>query len=225
MLEREKSIIIISTTVSICVMLLTGIDASQEKKVVIKKENIKSQTEIVIDKLKDENTDTKVLNNLQSDKGSNTLENKDHSVAVKETEKPIKKPVQVKPIEVKPIEKDDVGISKAPESNGNESNTTLIPEVDLKKDEGMEKTAPVFKVKKEDIMGELSFFDKEKLLLISAKLKTSDYKKINELLEGDVDGQGVLSSLRLLKARLSKNDYTKIKQIFGKFINIDLVEN
>ena len=52
----------------------------------------------------------------------------------------------------------------------------------------------------------------------------SDYKKINGLLQGDVDGTGVLTSLKILKDKLSKNDYSKIKQIFSKFINMDLVD-
>ena len=208
MLEKEKSIIIISTTISICIMLLTGIDKGQEKKVIKSYENNKNQTQIIIDKSKNANTTSKALVSVDKDKVINTLENKEIGITIKEAEQPI----QDKPIEENNIDQ-------------NESAVPQLPEQNLNKDDNIEKTAPVFKVNSENIFSELSFVDKEKLFVISIKLKTSDYKKISNLLEGDVDGQGVLSSLRILKKRLSINDYSKIKQIFNKFINMDLVNN
>jgi len=210
MLGKEKSIIVISTTISICLMLLTGIDNNQEKKVINKNANDKNQIQMVKEVPKTENTNN-TIKDIPEVIAKNTTENKGNDVTVKKVEKPK---------EVKPVEKEKVEIPK-----GTESSTEKLPEENLQKDEVTEKAVSVFKVKKEDIFNNLSFFDKEKLLLISTKLKAADYKKINALLEGDVDGQGILSSLIILKDKLSKSDFLKIKQIFSKFINMDLIDN
>ena len=211
MLEREKSIIIISTTISICIMLLSGIDNNQEKKEVNKQGSTKNEIQITIDKSKDVSTTSKT--HLDEKKAIIASENKEESIVTKEPGKPIE-------------EKNNIESTKAPEnSNKNESPALQVPEENLKKDEDTEKTAAVFKVNREDIYGGLSLLDKEKLFLISTKLKASDYKKIYDLLQVDVDGTGTLSALKILKERLSKNDYSKIKQIFNKFINMDLVDN
>lgn len=213
MLEREKSIIMVSTTISICIMLLLGTGKSQEKKEISNIENTKVQNQIIIDKSKSLKTPIMSLGNLEEDKSINASKNTEKDTTVKETEKPIE-------------EKNTVQSAKATENNNKDESKVLpIQEENLKKEEETENTAAVFKINREDIFGELSFADKEKLFLISTKLKASDYKKISNLLEVDVDGQGVLTSLKILKERLSKNDYAKIKQIFSKFINMDLVDN
>jgi len=200
MLEKEKSIVIITTTISICIMLLVGIDKPLEKKMVLNHETNKNQTQIqtVIDKPKDLDTKSGTLSNISEDKSEN--------IPVEKT----KKAIEVKPAET---------------INNNESEILKPPEENLIKAEDELKTATVFKVNKNDIYGELTFFDKEKLLLISTKIKSSDYKIISDMLKSDVDGEGVLSTLKILKNRLSKKDYSKINQIFKKFINMELVDN
>jgi len=200
MLEKEKSIVIITTTISICIMLLVGIDKPLEKKMVLNHETNKNQTQIqtVIDKPNDLDTKSGTLSNISEDKSEN--------IPVEKT----KKAIEVKPAET---------------INNNESEILKPPEENLIKAEDELKTATVFKVNKNDIYGELTFFDKEKLLLISTKIKSSDYKIISDMLKSDVDGEGVLSTLKILKNRLSKKDYSKINQIFKKFINMELVDN
>jgi len=213
MLEKEKSIIIISTTLSICIMLLTGIDKSNETVVINKSANIKNKTEIIIDrpKMPTEASTSGSLGKIDESKPSIASKNKKESVVVAETKKPIE-------------EKKNTESSKVAENNiKSESVPIQSPSESSIENENTEETASVFKVNREDIYSELSFYDKEKLILISTKLKIVDYQKINNLLQGDTDGTGVLSSLRILKDRLSKNDYSKIKEIFSKFINMDLV--
>ena len=210
MLEKEKSIIVISTTISICIMLLTGIEKTPITNIASNQEHVKNQSEVIVDnpKLPIITMTAGETVNANKDKVNNTSESKKDQVV--EAKKPID-------------ESKNNDNSKTSDSNIVRSETEL-PKESPSENNDTEKTASVFKVNREDIFSELSFFDKEKLLLISTKLKVSDYKKINVLLQGDVDGTGVLTSLKILKDKLSKNDYSKIKQIFSKFINMDLVD-
>lgn len=84
--------------------------------------------------------------------------------------------------------------------------------------------APVFKVSKEEIKEKLSLSDKQKLLLVARKLSPSDYEKINQYISNEGDEQGIIDAIKLLRDRLSDKDYEKIKEVAGKFLNMDVVE-
>jgi len=82
----------------------------------------------------------------------------------------------------------------------------------------------VFKVSQNDIINTLSFSDKIKIFMIAAKLSAIDYAKSKTFIQmGDV--KGVINVMKLLKEKLSMKDYDNVKEVAGKFLNMDMVEN
>lgn len=85
-----------------------------------------------------------------------------------------------------------------------------------------EKDIPVFKIAKSKIKDNLTFIDKEKLLSIGSKLSAVDYEKTKKYLENGSD-EDIKSTIKLLRERLSDKDFEKVKEVAGKFINMEAV--
>lgn len=84
---------------------------------------------------------------------------------------------------------------------------------------------PVFKVSTNVIRKELTFKDKQKLLVMASKLSSFDYCRIKKDLYCPDAEEGVKDALLLARERLSEKDYEKVKKILDRFINIDAIEN
>lgn len=82
---------------------------------------------------------------------------------------------------------------------------------------------PVFKISRYKVKDSLTFTDKEKLLVIASKLSAVDYEKINGYLQKGSD-EDIKNTIKLLRERLSDKDYEKVREVAGKFINMDVVE-
>lgn len=82
----------------------------------------------------------------------------------------------------------------------------------------------VFKVSREEIKDKLTLSDKQKILSVARKLSPSDYEKINQYINNEDGDQGVIDAVKLLRDRLSDKDYEKIKEVAGKFLNMEVVE-
>lgn len=103
-------------------------------------------------------------------------------------------------------------------------NETSVQNATGSEDENQQVALDVFKVKKDDILNKMSFFDKQKLFFIGQKLSTGDLNKVENYLMNDNGGNGVIDALKLLKEKLCDKDYSKVKNIVQKFINMDVVE-
>lgn len=84
---------------------------------------------------------------------------------------------------------------------------------------------PVFKVSTDVIRKELTFKDKQKLLVMASKLSPFDYGRIKKDLYCPDAEEGVKDALLLVRERLSDKDYEKVKDILDRFINVDAIEN
>ncbi|MGV8980057.1 hypothetical protein [Clostridium sp.] len=87
-----------------------------------------------------------------------------------------------------------------------------------------EEEQSVFKVSTGKIQESLTTADKIKLLYVSYKLGTENYKKMEEYLYADDAEDGVIKALKLLKEDLSIKEYEKVRKIAGKFIDMDAAE-
>ncbi len=206
------SMIIISTIISSCTMIYkSGYFCDEDRnQVIIQSDNNKVIQEKEVDKSDDKSAiETVQSNSIVSSDKSNKINTTDNNQQIS---KPEEKTV------VNNENNDNVNSSQ------NEIVDSAVIKEESKGTNNTEETTSVFKVKKDDILGSLSFFDKEKLLFIAAKLSRSDYNKIMNFLRNDENGQGVINSLKLSKEKLSKKDYSKVKAIAGKFINLDAVE-
>ena len=214
MLNVEKIIIVIATTISVCIMLLSTPKNNNEEenfKLQVKSNNeVKARTEDnrTAKSVKKEVTNAPIPTPAPIPKLSNAQVTKDKDVQI---EKKVIEPREIKKTTEKIVNNANLGKGNNPEI--------------INTEDKQDNVAPVFKVNPENILNDMSFFDKERIMVIVAKLKASDYSKITSLLQNDSQGKGVLDALKLLKDKLSNNDYSKIKQIAGKFINMDLVEN
>lgn len=82
----------------------------------------------------------------------------------------------------------------------------------------------VFRVSASKIKENLTTSDKIKLLYVSTKLDTEDYKKVQEYLYAKDAEDGVLKALKLLKKDLSAKEYDKVRKVAGRFIDMNLAE-
>lgn len=108
-------------------------------------------------------------------------------------------------------------VSKEESNEDDTKNDTSI-------DNGDKNDTQVFKVAKEEIKDKLTLSDKQKILSVARKLSPSDYEKINKYINNEDGDQGVIDAVRLLRDRLSDKDYEKIKEVAGKFLNLEVVE-
>lgn len=82
----------------------------------------------------------------------------------------------------------------------------------------------VFKVSKKDIVNELSFSDKLKLVSISKTLSPDDFNSLQDDINSRDEKKGVSKAMSLLKKRLDESDFNKVKFIASKYINLQAVE-
>lgn len=110
--------------------------------------------------------------------------------------------------------------------NDTKSNTSIDSgdKNETSSDNGDKTDAQVFKVSKEEIKDKLTLSDKQKILSVARKLSPSDYEKINQYINNEDGDQGVIDAVKLLRDRLSDKDYEKIKEVAGKFLNMEVVE-
>ncbi|MDP4177290.1 MAG: hypothetical protein Q8900_02985 [Bacillota bacterium] len=101
--------------------------------------------------------------------------------------------------------------------NSSENNDTV--------DDNNEKAVSVFKVDADKIQDELTLSDKEKILRIASKLSPVDYVKVKSYLESNNSENGIIETMKLLKKRLTDSDYKKIREIAGKFLNMDVIDS
>lgn len=118
-------------------------------------------------------------------------------------------------------------ISKEVSKDKDTKNNTSIDgkdKTDTAVDNGDKTDTQVFKVSREEIKDKLTLLDKQKILSVARKLSPSDYEKINQYINNEDGDQGVIDAVKLLRDRLSDKDYEKIKEVAGKFLNMEVVE-
>jgi hypothetical protein len=82
----------------------------------------------------------------------------------------------------------------------------------------------VIKVPVDEIVSCLSLSEKGKLLTISKRLSNEDYDKFNEYLSYKNQKIGVRKAIEILEEKLSDQEFNRIKEILGKYIDMDTVE-
>ncbi|MDD3223412.1 MAG: hypothetical protein PHX70_01710 [Clostridium sp.] len=87
-----------------------------------------------------------------------------------------------------------------------------------------EDSVKVFKVSKKDIINELSFSDKLKLMSISKTLSPDDFNSLQDDISSSNERKGVSKAMSLLKRRLDESDFSKIKFIASKYINLKAID-
>lgn len=116
----------------------------------------------------------------------------------------------------KEVSKEDDTKTNTSIDSGDEANKSI--------ENGDKTDAQVFKVSREEIKDKLTLSDKQKILSVARKLSPSDYEKINQYINNEDGNQGVIDAVKLLRDRLSDKDYEKIKEVAGKFLNMEVVE-
>jgi hypothetical protein len=75
-----------------------------------------------------------------------------------------------------------------------------------------------------NIIKDMSFIDKARLLTIANKISPTDYAKINNYLSNSDSDNNVKNVYNLLKTKLSKKDFAEFEQVAGKFVYLDKLE-
>jgi hypothetical protein len=82
----------------------------------------------------------------------------------------------------------------------------------------------VIKVPVNDLISHLSLSEKGKLLAMSQKFKEDDYAKFQEFLGYKNQKFGIRKALEILEDNLSNKQVQEVKDIFSKYIDMDIVE-
>lgn len=123
------------------------------------------------------------------------------------------------------IEDNNATVDKNDDISSNFNNKLNSEDNNTVDDNNNEKAISVFKVDADKIEDELTLSDKEKILRIASKLSPVDYVKVKNYLESNNSENGVIETMKLLKKRLTDSDYKKIREIAGKFLNMDVIDS
>lgn len=82
----------------------------------------------------------------------------------------------------------------------------------------------LLKMDSDDILDNISFIDKAKLVKIGYKLQTVDRKKIEDwVLYSPINIDGARKAYSLLKSRLSSSDFNELEEILNPYVNFDVL--
>ncbi|MGL5616923.1 MAG: hypothetical protein ACRDD2_11950 [Sarcina sp.] len=123
------------------------------------------------------------------------------------------------------IEPENKNIEKIEQiEKNNEKEVEIIENKSTESKVNEVKKEELFKIKKEDILSNLTKEDKKVLRTTIKKLSISDYVTIVNSIKNNGELECCLKVTTILKERLNEEDYEKTKTVLGEYININILE-
>lgn len=123
--------------------------------------------------------------------------------------------------------KDDKKVSKVDKKETDEKKVNDKKEIVINEEKAQPTVASVSLLKMDinEIVDDISFVDKTKLVKIGYKLQNIDRKRIEEwVMESESQIEGAKNAYNLLKSRLSSEDFKELQEIIKPYVNIELLE-
>jgi len=93
-----------------------------------------------------------------------------------------------------------------------------------KYDKEIKEKSKVMKVPAEELINELTFSEKAKIMSICKELNEEDYSDISEFITYNDERLAVLRTLNVIENKVDEEQIEELKKIFSKYIDMDKVE-
>jgi len=93
-----------------------------------------------------------------------------------------------------------------------------------KYDKEIKEKSKVMKVPAEELINELTFSEKAKIMSICKELNEEDYSEISEFITYNDERLAVLRTLNVIENKVDEEQIEELKKIFSKYIDMDKVE-
>ncbi|MEW8994778.1 hypothetical protein [Clostridium sp.] len=93
-----------------------------------------------------------------------------------------------------------------------------------KYDKEIKEKSKVMKVPAEELINELTFSEKAKIMSICKELNEEDYSEISEFITYNDERLAVLRTLNVIANKVDEEQIEELKEIFSKYIDMDKVE-
>lgn len=202
MKKKYLSIIVIIFTIIAVWFMVDNNTSYEDDYMMVQRNNNKISTEELFTEIKNKEMqfdDNKIENNVKVDMNKENNDKFNDDIIEKEDNKNREEDESIK-----------------------ENNLEIIKKEEVKKEESKEEK--LFKVDKNEILGQLTKEDKNMLRKLIKKLSISDYANILYSIKNNGELECCLKIINILNRRLDDTEYDKAKEIFEPYVNVEFLE-